>query len=177
MTEYKGNWKAVKGPSIVMVIIISMVLIIYLFIPHGFLPYFFIILLLSFVPITYTGLVLKIKIDDKKLIIVRPFTRTTVKFENVALCAVHCVEEGRYLIYAFVKQRYRGGYTAKGIKPKLPFDEVIKLSSKNEDIDLDINFNKAKKIPVSFVENSEELRDRFMTEVGKHHVRIMDDKG
>lgn len=175
MTEYKGHWDAIKGPLVVLSSIIAIVLIIYLFIPHGFWAYFFIVLLLLFVPLTYAGLVLTITIDEKKLVVVRPLTRMTVKFEDVALCAVHCVEEGKYLIYAFVKQRYRGGYTVKGIKPKLPFDEIVKMSSKNENIDLDINFSRAKKIPVSFVENCEELKDRFLMEVGKYHVRIMDD--
>jgi len=36
-----------------------------------------------------------------------------------------------------------------------------------------VNFNRAKKIPVSFVENGEELKDRFLLEVGKHQVKIM----
>jgi hypothetical protein len=50
------------------------------------------------------------------------------------------------------------------------------MSLKNEDFDLDINFNRAKKIPVSFVENCEELKDRFLMEVGKYHVGIINDK-
>jgi len=176
VTEYKGRWDAMKGPLAVLSIMIAIVLILYLFVPKGFFTYFFIVLLLMFVPLLYSGLVLKITIDEKKLAVVRPLTRMTVKFEDVALCAVHCVEEGKYLIYAFVKHRYRGGYTVKGIKPKLPFDEVVKMSSKAEDINLDMNFSRAKKIPVSFVENSEELKDKFLMEVGKYHVRIMDDK-
>lgn len=176
MTEYKGRWEAIKGPLVVLSILMAIVLILYLFVPKGFFTYFFIVLLLMFVPLLYSGLVLKIAISEKRLVVVRPLTRTTVKFEDVALCAVHCVDEGKYLIYAFVKQRYRKGYTVKGIKPKLPFDEVVKMSLQNEDFDLDINFNRAKKIPVSFVENCEELKDRFLMEVGKYHVRIIDDK-
>lgn len=175
MTEYRGCRDSVKGPLIVLSLIIAIVLIIYLFIPHGFWAYFFIVLLLLFVPLTYSGLVLKITIDERKLTVVRPLTRTTVKFENVALCAVHCIEDGKYLIYAFVKQRYHGGYSVKGVKPKLPFDEVVRMSLKGDNMDLDINFNRAKKIPISFVENSEELKDRFLREVGKYHVRIMGD--
>ncbi|HOR85077.1 MAG TPA: hypothetical protein PLL98_01200 [Bacillota bacterium] len=176
MTEYRGRWSAIKGPLIVLSVIIALVLTIYLFIPKGFFTYFFIALLLAFTPLAYSGLVLKIKIDENKLVVVRPFTRTTVRFEDVALCAMHCVEEGSYLIYAFVKQRYSKGYTVKGVKPKLPFDEVIKMSLDKEDINLDINFSRAKKVPLSFVENSEELKDRFMMEVGKYHVKIMENK-
>ncbi len=176
VTEYKGRWDAIKGPLVVLSVIIAIVLVIWFFIQKGFLAYFFIALLLLFVPLTYSGLVLKIKINEERLIIIRPFTRVTVKFEDVALCAVHCIDEGKYLIYAFVKQRYRRGYTVKGIKPRLPFDEVVKMASREDDINLDINFNRAKKIPVSFVENGEELKDRFMMEVGKYHVKIMDDK-
>ncbi|KUO73506.1 MAG: hypothetical protein APF77_12175 [Clostridia bacterium BRH_c25] len=177
MIEYKGRWDAIKGPLVVLSIIIAIVLIIYLFIPKGFFAYFFMVLLLVFIPLTYSGLVLKITADEKKIVVVRPFTRMSVKYEDVALCAVHCIDEGKYLIYAFVKQRYRRGYTVKGVRPRLSFDEVVKMASKDEDINLDINFNRAKKIPVSFVENSEELKDRFMMEVGKYHVRIMEDKG
>lgn len=176
MTEYKGRRDAIRGPLAVLAAIIAVIGIIYMFMPKGFLAYFFIGLLLLFVPVIYSGLVLKITADDKKVVVVRPLTRVTVKYEDVALCAVHCIEEGRYLIYAFVKQRYRGGYAVRGIRPKLSFEEIVKIANKNENVDLDINFNRAKKIPVSFVEDGEKLKDRFLMEVGKHHVRIMDDK-
>jgi hypothetical protein len=95
-----------------------------------------------------------------------------VRFEDVALCAVHQVEEGSSLIYAFVKKRCRGGYTVKGIKPQLPFEEVVRITSRDENVDLDMNFTRALKIPVSFVEKGEELKDLFLLEVGKHHVKI-----
>lgn len=172
MTEYKGRWDAIRGPLIVLSLLIACVITLYLLIPQGFWRYFSLALILLFVPLAYSGLILKIKIDDKKLVIVRPFTRVTVKFEDVALCAVHNIEEGSSLIYAFVKVRYRGGYSVKGVRPKLPFDEIVKMACKDENIDLDMNFNRAKKIPVSFVEGGEELKDRFLLEVGKHHVRI-----
>lgn len=175
MTEYRGRREAIRGPSIIISVLIASIALIYFFAPHGFWAYFFIILLLLFIPIAYSGLILKITINEKKIIVVRPLTRVTIKFEHVALCAVHCVENGKYLIYAFVKQRYRQGYTVKGIKPKLPFDEVVKMSSKGECLDLNVNFNRAKRIPVSFVENGEELKDRFLMEVGKHHIKIMEE--
>jgi hypothetical protein len=172
LTEYKGRWDAMRGPLIALSVMIAIVMIIYFFAPKGFFSYFFVVLILLFVPLPYSGLILKIKVDEKKLVIVRPFTRVKVKFEDVALCAVHQIEEGSSLIYAFVKMRYRGGYSVKGIRPKHPFDEVVKMCSKDEDASLDINFNRAKKIPVSFVEGGEELKDRFLLEVGKHHVKI-----
>lgn len=175
MTKYKGRWDAIKGPLLIFTVMMALILTIYFLIPKGFLTYFFIVLLLFFTPLTYSGLILSINIDDKKLVVVRPFSRMTVKFENVALCAVHCIEEGKYLIYAFVKMKDFKGYTVKGVKPRLAFEEVIKISSRDENIDLDVNFNRAKKIPVSFVENGEELKDRFLMEVGKHHAGIMDD--
>lgn len=176
MTKYKGRWDAIKGPLLVLTIIIAIILVIYFFIPKGFFTYFFIVLLLFFVPLTYSGLVLNIVVDEKRLVIVRPFTRTTVKYEDVALCAVHCIEGEQYLIYAFVKKRDFKGYTVKGVKPRLTFDEVVKIASKDENIDLDLNFSRAKKIPVSFVENCGELKDRFLMEVGKYHVKIMNEK-
>jgi hypothetical protein len=172
VTEYRGRWEAIRGPLIVTAALIVLITFIYVFVPHGFWAYFFIGLLLLFIPLAYSGLILKIRINDKKIVIIRPFTRVTIKFEDVALCAVHCVEEGKYLLYAFVKQRCRGGYTVKGIKPKLPFDEVVKMSLREEDLNLDMNFSRAKKIPVSFVENCEELKDRFLMEVGRYHVKI-----
>ena len=172
MTEYKGRWEAIRGPLIVTAALTAMITYIYVLVPHGFWAYFFIGLLLLIIPTAYSGLILKITMNEKKIVVVRPFTRVAVKFEDVALCAVHCVGDGKYLIYAFVKQRYRGGYTVKGIRPKLSFDEVVKRSLK-EDLDLDANFSRAKKIPVSFVENGEELKDRFLLEVGKHQVKIM----
>lgn len=172
MTEYKGRWEAIRGPLIVLILLVVFALIIFFSFPRGFWVYFFDVLLLLFVPLAYSGLILKIKIDDKKLVIVRPFTRVKVKFEDVALCAVHQIGEGSSLIYAFVRERRLGGSTVRGVKPKLPFDEVVKMTSHNDNVDLDINFNRAKKIPVSFVKNGEELKDRFLLEVGKHHVKI-----
>ncbi len=175
MIKYKGRWDSIRGPLVVFSVMIAMILLIYFFIPKGFFTYFFIVLLLFFTPLAYSGLVLSINMDAKKLVIVRPFTRTVVRYENVALCAVHCIEEDKYLIYAFVKARDFKGYTVRGIKPRLPFEEVVRMSAKDDYVDLDVNFNRAKKIPVSFVNNSEELKDRFLMEVGKHHVGIMDD--
>jgi hypothetical protein len=177
MTVYKGRWDAIKGPLVVLGILMFLVLIIYLAFQPSFLKYFFIVLLLLFVPITYSGIVMKITIDDKKLVVVRPLTRVTVRFEDVALCAVHGIEEGKYLIYAFVKEKRRGTDTVRGIKPKLPFTEVVKMAEgKDDNISLDINFNRAKKLPVSFVENGEELKDKFIMEVGKYHVKIIEEK-
>lgn len=177
MTEYKGRWDAIKGPLIVLLILISLALIIYLAFQPSFLKYFFIVLLLLFVPITYSGIVMKITIDDKKLVVVRPLTRVTVRFEDVALCAVHGIEEGKHIIYAFVKEKRRGKDTVRGIKPKLPFAEVVKMAESDDDnISLDVNFSRAKKLPVSFVEKGEELKDRFLMEVGKHHIKIIEEK-
>lgn len=173
MTEYKGRWEAIRGPLVALSILIAIAAILFLFLPHSFWTYFFIVILLLFAPLAYSGLILKITINEKKIVVVRPFTRMTVKFEDVALCAVHNIEEGKNLIYAFVKQRYRKGYTVKGIRPRLPFDEVVRMAEKDENIDLDINFTRAKRLPVSFVEGGEELKDRFMTEVGKYHIKIM----
>lgn len=175
MTKYKGRWDAIKGPLLVFVLMIAMILTIYFLIPKGFFAYFFIALLLFFMPLVYSGLVLSINIDDKKLVVVRPFTRTSVKLADVAICAVHCIEDGKYLLYAFVRKRDIKGYTVRGIKPRLPFEEVIRISTQEENVDLDVNFNRAKKIPISFVENSDELKDRFLLEVGRHHVKIMED--
>ena len=174
MTEYKGRWEAIRGPLVVLSIMLTLLIFVLFFVPQGFWFYFFMIMLLLFMPLAYSGLILKIMINDKKIVVIRPFTRVTVKFENVALCAVHNIEEGSSLIYAFVKSRSLKGYTVKGIRPKLSFDEIVRMTSKNEDVDLDINFSRAKKIPVSFVDGGEELKERFLLEVGKYHVKIMD---
>lgn len=176
VTKYKGRWDAIRGPLLVLLVMVAMILTIYFFIPKGFFTYFFIVLLLLFIPLVYSGLILSISIDDKKLVIVRPFTRTTVIYANVALCAVHCIEEGKYLIYAFVRKRDFKGYTVRGVKPRLSFEDVVRISAGEDSADLNLNFNRARKIPVSFVENGEDLKDRFMLEVGKHHVKIMDDE-
>ncbi len=172
VTEYRGRWSSIKGPLIGLSAIIILVSALYLFTQRNFIIYFLIALFLAFVPLAYSGLILKIRIDEKGLVVIRPLTRTAVRFEDVALCVMHCVEEDSYLIYAFVRQRGSKGYTVKGIKPKLPFDEVIKRSLNDESMEMDLNFSKAKKIPVSFVENGGELKDRFMEEVGRYHARI-----
>lgn len=174
MTEYKARPEAIKGPAITLAIMIAFELLIYFFFPKGFLTYFFMGLILVFIPLVYSGVILKIIMDDKKVVVVRPFTRLMIKIEDIAFCAVHGLDDGRHLIYAFVKKRYKGMDCVKGIKQKKPFEEIIREAMKDEEcVDLDINFNMAKKIPVSFVEDAEALKDRIIGAVNRKNEKYL----
>ncbi|MPN48440.1 hypothetical protein SDC9_196047 [bioreactor metagenome] len=47
------------------------------------------------------------------------------------------------------------------------------MSDTSKDFSFDINFNKAAKIPVSFVENGEELKDEILKRINAEHVRVL----
>ncbi len=174
MTEYKARPEAIKGPAVMLAIMVALLLTIFFFFPKGFLTYFLMGLILIFVPLAYSGVILKITMDDKKIVVVRPFSRLTVRIEDIAFCAVHGLDDGRHLVYAFVKRRHKGMDCVRGVKQKKPFGEIIREASKDDGcVDLDINFNMAKKLPVSFVEDAEALKDRILEAVNRKNEKYL----
>ncbi|SHI81790.1 hypothetical protein [Lutispora thermophila] len=174
MTVYKGKASNLKGTSLVMLGFIAMILIIYFFTERGFLPWFFIIsLALMCIPV-YGGMILKITMDEKKVVIRRPLSWKTLKLSQIAFCAVHDIGEGKSTLFVFVKYKWGNDYRIKGVKSTMSYDEIIKALKKGGRIqDLKVNFNKAVKVPVSLVENGDELKERILDCVEGHHFNAV----
>lgn len=174
MTIYKGKRSNLKGTSLVMLGFIAMILIIYFFTERGFLPWFFIISLSLMCIPTYGGMILSISMDENKVVIKRPISRKTLKLSQIAFCAVHDIGEGKSTLFVFVKQKWGSGYRIKGVKSSMTYEEIIKALSKGGRIqDFKVNFNKTVKVPVSLVENGEELKERILDCVEGHHYKAV----
>ncbi|MFZ5353800.1 MAG: hypothetical protein ACOZCL_13910 [Bacillota bacterium] len=174
LTEYRGKKSSIKGPVIAVVIFTLLIISILLYFNFSYgsiIGAAAVFLLWIF---AYKGIILKIKIDDKKITIVRPLSRNSILIENIVFCAVHGIDDDTTLVYAFIKKRVRGIMSVKGIKPKLPYQEIIRLvTDDRKKAELDVNFNMAAKIPVSFVENSEELKNRILEAVTQNQNRLL----
>ncbi|MGH4118038.1 hypothetical protein [Clostridium sp.] len=118
----------------------------------------------------YKGLILSITVDDQKIKIYKPFGIQTIKFDNIAFCAVHGIDDDTTLLYAFTRKKGLKGDRVSGIKSKKSFNEIVKIISQDEgNTDLNINFNFASKVLISFVENGDALRDKILTKVNERH--------
>lgn len=174
METYKGKTEEIKGPIITVIVLAVVIFCLLVFVPHGIGLYIAIAFLLMILMFAYKGIVLKIIIDDTKIIIIRPITRSRIKIKNIAFCAVHEIDEEKSIIYSFVKQKYGKTYGVKGVKSKKNFNEIVKLVADDKaKSDLDVNFNKAEKIPVSFVENGEALKQKILDKVSKNQLSIL----
>lgn len=174
MKEYQGKPKALLGLGIAIGVMSAIILGTFIIVG----PNIFTILLAAFLALIisflYKGMVLKIIIDNEKIQILKPLGRKTIKFSNIAFCMVHGIDETDSIIYAFVKKKIGKETGVKGIKQKISFEEAVKIINKSEDsIDFDINFNMAEKITVSFVQNSDELKNEILTTLGGHQKRIL----
>ena len=106
--------------------------------------------------------------------IYKPLGAKKIRFANIAFCMIHGIDETDSIVYAFVKKK-RGNRTGvKGIKQDLSFEEVVRAINKaHENIDVDMNFNMAERIPVSLVENTEELKQEILHTLGGHQKKIL----
>ena len=123
---------------------------------------------------TYKGLIIAITVDDQKIRIYKPFNIRTIKFDNIAFCAVHGIDDDTTLLYAFRRKKRRKRDGVYGIKSDKSFDEIVKIISEDEgNTDLNINFNMAFKVLISFVDNGDVLRDKILTIVNERHKKIL----
>lgn len=122
----------------------------------------------------YKGLILAITVDDQKIRIYKPFNIRTIKFDNIAFCAVHGIDADTTLLYAFTRRKHIKGDRVRGIKSKKSFDEIVKIISADEgNTDLNINFNMASKVLISFVQDGDRLRDKILANVNERHSKII----
>lgn len=174
MKEYKGKPKTISGLGIAIGILGTAILGILIIVGLNWVTGLisaFIAFIISFL---YKGMIIKITIDKDKVEIYKPLGKKTIKFSNMAFCMVHGIDETDSIIYAFVKKKIGRTTGVKGVKQNLSFEEIVKIINKsNENIDLDINFNMAEKIPVSLVENTEELKHDILAILGGHQKKIL----
>lgn len=170
MKVYKGKKSNLKVTSLVLLSFIALILLIFFGTKRGFFAWSVMILLFLMCIPTYKGMILRITMDDKKLRIIRPFSWQTLNLSKIAFCAVHEIGEGRSTLFVFTKYKLAGKERVKGIKTDIPFEEVAKVVSESGKInDFKINFSKAFKIPVSLVENGDELKEKLLEYVDGHY--------
>jgi len=174
MEKFSGKRNSLKklGISFIISVILTFVSLLFItnFILKSFLLVIFIFAALQF----YKGLILSITVDDQKIKIYKPLNMSTIKFDNIAFCAVHGIDEDTTLLYAFTRRKHIKGDRVRGIKSKKSFEEIVKIISEDEgNTDLNINFNMASKVLISFVEDGDILRDKILASVNKRHKKIL----
>lgn len=170
MKEYKGKSKSILGLGIAIVVLMGIIAAMLAYFGVRGLTIVFTVLIALIVNLLYKGMILKILVDQDKVAIYKPLGKKTIRFENVAFCMVHGIDETESIMYAFVKK----GKGVRGVKQNLSYQEIVKrINQSDENLDLDINFSMAEKIPVSFVENSEELKTKILDAIGGHQKNIL----
>lgn len=174
MTEYQGKTKSIMGLGITIGVLSAIILFILIIVGVRGLTIVIAVLFALLISFLYKGMVLKITVDKEKILIYKPLGKKTIKFSNIAFCMVYGIDETESIIYAFVKKRIGHKTGVKGVRQKLSFEEIVmKINSSYENVDLDINFNLADKIPVSLVQKSEALKNEILTTLSSHQKRIL----
>lgn len=174
MKEYKGKHKTILGLGIAIGILGAAALTTLLIYGANWITILisgFVAFIISFL---YKGLILKITIDQDSIKIYKPLSIKNIKFKNIAFCMIHGINETDSIIYAFVKMRRGKTTKVRGIKQDISFEEAVRtINRAHENLDLDINFNMAEKIPVSLVEDTEDLKNEILTTLGGHQKKIL----
>jgi hypothetical protein len=174
MKEYPGKTKLLAGLGIAIAVLGAIILLIIMTAGVKGITIVISAFLAFIISFLYKGMVLKISIDNEKVQIFKPLGRKTIKFSNIAFCMVHGIDETDSIVYVFVKKKVGKATRVRGIKQQLSFEEVVKKINKcEENVDLDINFNMSEKIPVSLVQNTEQLKNEILTTLGGHQKRIL----
>ncbi|MGK0468687.1 hypothetical protein, partial [Clostridium sp.] len=91
-----------------------------------------------------------------------------------AFCALHGIDDDTTLLYAFTRKKSIKRDGVSGIKSRKSFNEIVKIISDDDgNTDLNINFNMASKVLISFVENGDVLRDKILATVNERHKKII----
>lgn len=174
MTVYQGKKENLKYTSITILCFIAIIFILFFFTKRGFWSWFFMISLALMVFPTYRGMIIKITMDDMRVIIKRPISREIISISDISFCAVHNIGEGKSTLYVFLKKKWGKNYKIKGIKSKMPYEEIMEALSKGGRPEgIQVNFNKASKIPVALVENGDELKGKILDSVDMHHYNAV----
>ena len=174
MEKFNGKPNSLKKLGISFSISIILAIVSLFFIPNFILKTILLIIFISAAWQFYKGLILFITVDDQKIRIYKPFNMRTIKFDDIAFCAVHGIDEDTTLLYAFRRKKTRTGDRVRGIKSNKSFNEIVKTISNDEgNTDLNINFNMASKVLISFVEKGDILREKILAIVNERHKKIL----
>ncbi|MBU3129387.1 hypothetical protein LGL55_06175 [Clostridium tagluense] len=174
MEKFSGKPDSLKKLGVSFIISILLAVVTLLFIPNFTLKTILLIIFISVAWQFYKGIILFITVDDQKIRIYKPFNRRTIKFDDIAFCAVHGIDDDTTLLYAFRRKKHRTGDKVRGIKSNKSFDEIVKIISLDEgNTDLNINFNMASKVLISFVDKGDILRDKILATVNERHKKIL----
>ncbi len=170
MTSYKGKAGNLRGTLLVTLTIIAIIGSIFYFTKRGVFAWFLMICLALLISLVYKGMVLKISVDDNRIIISRPLSRQVIKLKDVAFCAVHDIGEGECTLYTFIRRNQGKNIGITGVKSEKPYEEIMETLRKGGKLEgVQINFNKASKIPIALVENNNELKEKILDHVDIHH--------
>lgn len=173
MTSYNGFPKSIQKLTLATLIVAAIALIIVFTVTSFAMKVFLLALTLPFMHLSYLGMILKITLSENEVTIHRPLYTQRILIDDIAFCAVHGIEEGKSLVYCFTRKKFFGS-GVHGIRSKESFEHIverIRQDDGNLQTDLDINFHRAKKIPLSFVENSDSLKDGILKAVDRAHLK------
>jgi hypothetical protein len=174
MEKFAGKRNSIIKLGSIFAISSLLAIVSYLYISNVALKIILLIIFIISAYNVYKGLILFITVDDQKIKIYKPFGIQTIKFDNIAFCAVHGIDDDTTLLYAFTRKKGLKGDRVSGIKSRKSFNEIVKIISDDEgNTDLNINFNMASKVLISFVENGDELRDKILATVNERHKKII----
>ncbi len=170
MVVCRGKAGNLKGTFLVALTIIAIIASILIFTKRGVFAWFIVICLGFLIPLVYKGMVLKISLDENKIVITRLLSWQRIKLSDIAFCAVHDIGEGNFTLYTFMKEKRGNDIRIIGVKSEKTYDEVMETMKRGGKLDgVQINFNKATKIPIALVENSDELKEKILDNVDIHH--------
>lgn len=174
MEKFNGKPDSLKKLSVFFMISMFLALVSLLFTSNITIKVILLIIFITSAWQSYKGLILFITVDEQKIRIQKPFYTRTIKFEDIAFCAVHGIDDDTAVLYAFRRQKRNKGDKVRGIKSDKSFDEIVEIISQDEgNTDLNINFNMASKVLISFVDNGDILRDKILATVNERHKIIL----
>jgi hypothetical protein len=172
MEKFAGKRDSIIKLGSIFVISSLLAVVSYMYISNLALKIIMLIIFIFSAYNVYKGLILSISVDEQKIRIYKPFGIRTIKFDNIAFCALHGIDDDTTLLYAFTRKKNIKGDGVRGIKSRKSFNEIVKIISDDEgNTDLNINFNMASKVLISFVENGDILRDKILATVNERHKK------
>lgn len=170
MIVCRGKASNLRGTLLVVLTVIGIIALIFTFTKRGVFAWFIMICLALLISLVYKGMILKISLDENRIVITRPLSRQKIKLSDIAFCAVHDIGEGNFTLYTFMKKGHGNGISITGVKSEKPYEEVMDTMRRGGKLEgVQINFNKATKIPIALVENSDELKEKILDNVDIHH--------
>lgn len=176
MNSYPGSKETLVKLTITWFVFFTLMLVTILVFKAIFVKILILAFLLPTLNLIYQGMIVEITLSDTKLSIKRLFHTTHIAIKDIAFCAIHGLQDEKFLIYCFVRTKRFGKERVSGIKGKHDFNTIVKMLMDDDGkgtTNLDINFHVAKKVPASFVNNSEDLKLKLLKLVDAAHSKLL----